>query len=338
MARPLRIEYPGALYHITSRGNERGRIFSDERDRWHFLDVLSEKLEYYEVTLYAYVLMQNHWHLVARTAHANLSCFVHDVNGAYCTWYNLRHNRAGHLLQGRYRAIVMEEEGYLLSVSAYVHLNPARIKSMKARPVAERAEALADYAWSSYWDYTRALRRKRIPPIHCDVVWGELGVRTARAGRKAYREYIRGWLEKEGGNPLKELKRQSYLGGEEFGEMIEGLLFRDKEISSEILAHDAWRQRPSVPTVAAAAAAHLGLDAEALRQRARDTRGGRDLTMYVCRELAGAPLRVIGEHFGVKPAAVSLALKRVRQTLRSTRRFQRRAERVKAALIKILKT
>ncbi|MCP4974995.1 MAG: transposase, partial [Maribacter sp.] len=134
MARPLRIEYPGAWYHFTCRGNERGLIFKDDTDRRVFLDMLKESLEKYKVFLHGYVLMGNHFHLNLHTPQGNLSRFAQRFNTAYTVYFNRRHRRMGHLYQGRYKAILVEKESYLLALSRYIHLNPVKIKKIKKLP------------------------------------------------------------------------------------------------------------------------------------------------------------------------------------------------------------
>ncbi len=128
MARPLRIEFEGALYHVTGRGNARQRVFADEKDRAKFVQLLSESLGRYEVELHAYVLMGNHYHLMATTRRANLSRWMHWLTTAYTVYFNWRHRRVGHLFQSRYKSILVEAEGYPLSLSRYLHLNPVRGK------------------------------------------------------------------------------------------------------------------------------------------------------------------------------------------------------------------
>jgi len=126
MARPLRIQYPGAFYHITCRGNERKEIFLDDKDRNRFLALLTESLETYQVILYAYILMINHFHLLVQTKRANLSEFMRCFNICYTGWFNYRHHRCGHLYQGRYKAFLIDADNYLLEVSRYLHLNSVR--------------------------------------------------------------------------------------------------------------------------------------------------------------------------------------------------------------------
>jgi len=140
MARALRIAYPGALYHVTCRGNEQRAIFRDDHDRETFLSRLQVSLRNYQVHAHVYVLMDNHFHLVVETPQANLSAFMRHFNVSYAGYFNRRHKRVGHLYQGRFTAIVVEEDAYLLEVSRYVHLNPIRV-GLVQDPAA--------YPWSS---------------------------------------------------------------------------------------------------------------------------------------------------------------------------------------------
>lgn len=147
MARPLRIEYPGALYHLTSRGNARASIYADDRDRRRFLDVLGEVVESYRWCCHAYCLMPNHYHLVVDTPLANLSRGMRQLNGLYTQRYNRRHSRVGHVFQGRFKGILVERESHMLELARYVVLNPVR---------AGIVGAPEDYAWSSLRAHSRA--------------------------------------------------------------------------------------------------------------------------------------------------------------------------------------
>ena len=141
MARPLRIEFPGALYHVTSRGNEQRPIFRDDIDCTMFLTFLGQAVQRFDWSLTAWVLMTNHYHLVIQTPEANLSRGMHWLNGTYAGWFNHRHERSGHLFQGRFDSFLVERETYLRELLRYVVLNPVRAK-MVARP--------EDHRWSSY--------------------------------------------------------------------------------------------------------------------------------------------------------------------------------------------
>jgi REP element-mobilizing transposase RayT len=159
MARKLRLQYEGAIYHVTVRGNGRREIFRDDSDRERLLWRLSESADLYEVRIYLFCLMDNHFHLVIETPRANISRFMQSVLTGYSVYYNFKHNTCGHVLQGRYGAEVVEGNGYLLSLSRYVHLNPVRIKSRKNMSLKDKAIYLRTYRWSSYRGYINKKRR-----------------------------------------------------------------------------------------------------------------------------------------------------------------------------------
>lgn len=126
MARPLRLEFPGAVYHITSRGNEKNPIFLSNKDRTLFLNTLEKTIDKYKWVCHAYCLMDNHYHLLIDTPLPNLSSGMRQLNSVYTQAFNKRHKRIGHLYQGRFKAIVIDKESYLLEVARYVVLNPVR--------------------------------------------------------------------------------------------------------------------------------------------------------------------------------------------------------------------
>ena len=123
MARPLRIERPGGRYHVTARGNDRRNVFRADADRLHFLELLAELGERFGTKVHAYVLMDNHYHLLLETPEANLSRSMHWLNAGYCVWFNRRYRRSGHLLQGRFGAFLVEDDAGWQELARYVHLN-----------------------------------------------------------------------------------------------------------------------------------------------------------------------------------------------------------------------
>jgi REP element-mobilizing transposase RayT len=144
MARPLRITYPGAFYHVTSRGNERKAVFKSNRDREKFLEYLESATWRYNGVMHAYCLMDNHYHLLVETPSGNLPEIMRHINGAYTTYFNIKRARSGPLFQGRYKAILVDVDEYAKELSRYIHLNPVRAK-MRSRP--------EEYRWSSYRSY-----------------------------------------------------------------------------------------------------------------------------------------------------------------------------------------
>ena len=206
MARPLRIEYPGALYHVTSRGNEREPIFIEDADRHVFLDRLGEVVESHLWLCHAYCLMTNHYHLLVETPEANLSRGMRRLNGRYSQGFNRRHERVGHLLQGRFTGVLVERESHLLELARYVVLNPVR-----ARMVA----AAEDYRWSS-------LRATvGLSPVPSWLTPGGLLARFGSSSR--YLEFVREGVG--AGSPWIAL-RGVLLGSDEFVEGLAGRLER----------------------------------------------------------------------------------------------------------------
>src|SRR3990167_5084236 len=141
MARPIRIEYPGALYHITSRGNEQKSIYVNDSDRRYFIALLEQTLKRFNWICYSYCLMDNHYHLLIETVDPTLSKGMRYLNGVYTQRMNREYSRVGHLLQGRFKAIIVEKESYLLELCRYIVLNPVRAKLVKMPE---------EYPWSSY--------------------------------------------------------------------------------------------------------------------------------------------------------------------------------------------
>jgi|SRR5450759_356080 len=158
MARPLRLEYEDAVYHVTSRGNERSPIFRDDRDRERFLEILGSVVLVARWVIHAYCLMGNHYHLLVETPLGNLSRGMQRLNGRYTQWFNFRHARAGHLLQGRFRAILVEKEAHLLELCRYVVLNPVR---------ARMVESAGQWPWSNY----RMTSGQSRPPEWLEADW-----------------------------------------------------------------------------------------------------------------------------------------------------------------------
>ena len=208
MARPLRIEYDGALYHVTSRGNERKRIFQDDTDRELFLNTLSQVNERFHWICHAYCLMGNHYHLVIETPDGNLSKGMRQLNGVYTQAFNRRHHRVGHLFQGRFKGILVQKESHYLEVCRYVVLNPVRAKAVK-QP--------REWPWSSYRATGGLARVPRCLTV--DEILSHFGQRRGPAQRK-YREYVGEGIA--GASIWENLAAQSLLGLEGFAEALRG--------------------------------------------------------------------------------------------------------------------
>ncbi len=205
MTRPLRIEFPGAIYHVTSRGNARQKVFQDDEDREVFLSTLAWVIERFGWICHAYCLMGNHFHLMIETPTPNLSRGMRQLNGVYTQGFNRRHGKVGHLFQGRFKAILVERARYLLELARYVVLNPVRAKMVK---VPER------YAWSSY-RATVGLNPR--PPglniVRIDWLLGQFA-KTRLVARQRYAAFVQAGIGQA--SPWENLKGQVLLGGDAF--------------------------------------------------------------------------------------------------------------------------
>jgi len=273
MARPLRLAFPHAVYHVTSRGNARQKIYLGTSDRERFLSILAHAVSRYGWLCHAYCLMDNHYHLVLETPKANLSPGMRHLNGLYTQAFNRRHGRIGHLFQGRYQAIVVEKDRYLLELCRYVVLNPVRAKTVK-RPGA--------WPWSSY----QATAGQVTAPAFLTVDWllGQFGrrVRPAQAG---YRQFVA--EGRDAPSPWAQLTGQIYLGSEAFVTK-----HQPDEVIREIPRRQTQARRPSL---------------EALVGRGREWRRG----LLEAYQRYGYRLREIADHVGVHYATVSRQLKQV---------------------------
>lgn len=201
MSRPLRIEFPGALYHITSRGNRKEDIFLSDEDRLLFLNTLSHTVKRYQWICHAYCLMTNHYHLLIETPEPNLSKGMRHLNGVYTQRFNRRHGRVGHVFQGRYKAILVQKDTHLLELIRYVVLNPVRAG------IAQQPE---DWRFSSH----QAVLGKALKPDWLTIRWilRQFG-NEARIAIKGYREFVLNGINQDLDHSVK---GQIYYADDEF--------------------------------------------------------------------------------------------------------------------------
>ncbi|MGA7876611.1 MAG: transposase, partial [Desulfoferrobacter sp.] len=230
MARSLRIEYPGAVYHVTSRGNARADIFLSDADRWTFLDVLATTVEKYNWLCHAFCLLDNHYHAIIETLDPNLSLSMRQLNGVYTQAFNRVHRRVGHVFQGRYKAILVEKGSHLLELCRYVVLNPVRA-GMAAKP--------EQWQWSSYKSTAYA---GTVPEyLTIDWVLGQFAEKRTKA-RQQYRRFVADGLKNQV-SPWQKLTGQVFLGSENFVARMRELLGDRQEIK-EIPRAQRYPGRP----------------------------------------------------------------------------------------------
>lgn len=220
MARPLRIEFAGGFYHVTSRGNQRSAIFLEDNDRFEWISILSDVADRFRWQVYAYCQMGNHYHLLVRTPEANLSRCMRHLNGVYTQRFNRHHHRCGHLLQGRYHAVIVDDQSYLLEVIRYVLLNPVR---------AGLVHGACEWKWSSF----RSTVGESTPPPWLAVaqVMRQFSADPARATR-AFRRFVDAGLSTP--SPWADLRQEIYLGDEAFVERSQARLQEHQRQDSEI--------------------------------------------------------------------------------------------------------
>lgn len=229
MSRPLRIELPDGLYHVTSRGDRREPIFEDDEDRTRLLEVVGQAMERFDSVAYAYCLMGNHYHFVLQTRQANLSRLMRHINGVYSQAYNRRHGLVGHLFQGRFKAIHVDRDAYFLAVCRYVDLNPVRA-GMVSDP--------CDWRWSSYGAHVGLASA----PEWLDLLTlqgrmlgrGVVSNLDASTAQSLYRQFVHGGRD----DSLWErgLRQEIYLGGSNFIETIQTRITQAQADSKDIAA------------------------------------------------------------------------------------------------------
>ena len=275
MARPLRIEFSGALYHVTARGNAQGDIYVSDEDRLKFLSLLNNICNRCHWLCHAYCLMSNHYHLLIETQESSLSKGMKYLNGVYTQSFNRVNTRVGHVFQGRYKAILIKKENYLLELARYIVLNPVRARMVRDAK---------SWPWSSY----RATAGYTPPELCLTTDWIlSCFAKTKKIAQKRYCEFV---LEgKNQPSPWDALKNQIYLGSDEFVEDMQCKLDPEQSLDDIPKLH---KQSPKKPLI-----------------YFQKLYKGRDEAMYKAYSSGSYTLTEIGKWFGVSYATVSRAVK-----------------------------
>jgi putative transposase len=316
MARPWRIEYPGAIYHVSARGNNRPAIFLDDDDRLDFLSLLDRSSDRFRLHLFAFCLMTNHYHLFLRTPEPNLAAAMKWLNATYTVHFHRRHRRSGHLFQGRYKSILVTDSAHWLHLSMYLHLNPVR---------AGLAQDPAQYSWSSFRDYTRSA--SRFAWLHPEEILSLYGPNDSEQRRNYRRECLQASQAEP--NFWEEIRNAAILGARE---IIEELTKKYRPQGNE----------KSVPMFQAAATGEANFPAELdrvgrvfqieaadllLRQRPFPARLA---AYYHLVENASLPVSRVANHFNVTPSAVSRGLAKFRKQLNQNQELKDKADALKS--------
>ncbi len=284
MARPLRVEFSGAVYHVTCRGNAKQAVFLDDADREEFFTVLTSVVKRFNWLCHAYCLMGNHYHLVIETPEGNISRGMRQLDGVYTQRFNRRHERAGHLFQGRFHAVLVEKESHLLALCRYVVLNPIRAK-LVASP--------HQWKWSSF----RATASEIQNPPFLTVNWilSQFGT-TKKDARAQYKRFVSEGIGTE--SLWKGLKGQVILGTDAFADKFRELL-KEKETIKEIPRVQRYITRPLLTSL--------------LPPQTCERKKARDAAIYDAHVRYGYTQGEIAKHLDVHYVTVSRALKRVEE-------------------------
>ena len=322
MARPLRVEFPGAFYHVINRGNAGEAIFRSNRDREKFLEYVEKAVERFGIKVHTYCLMTNHYHFLFETPEANLSRAIKWLNVSYAGYFNRKRQRRGHLFQGRFKSILVDADAYLKHLSRYIHLNPLR---------ANMVEELLSYPWSSY----RAFVGKAKAPDWLERRWLlSLFGKNRKRAFKAYRSFVEGVEPARVENPEKDVVGGFILGSVEFVNWVKDTYLSKRSDEAEIPQLKEVKPRPTPDAVVAAVCEEFGCDADWIVQKGRKKNTARDVAIYLSRELTGASGAQLGKYFGnICGAGITVRYKHVVKDLSRNRRLKGRTNRIKKRII-----
>ncbi len=320
MARPLRIEYPDAWYHVVNRGRRGEQVFESKDDCVLFIELLQEAVELFALRVSAYCLLGNHYHLLVQTPDANLSRCMRHINGVYTQRYNSRHSLDGQLFRGRYKAIVVSQDSYLLQLVRYIHRNPIRAG------LVDKAE---HYAWSSHKGYLS--NAKRWAWLHKQFILSMLEKQPQQRAKR-YRAFM---AEDEDDTLLRimSLKKQApILGDSEFVDRLKSRFFDEKR---HIEVPDAKRLAPEMARIKSAICQYYGIDESRLYYTKRAVfNEARAMGLYLSRHLRGDSLKTVGTQFAIDNySTVSTVIERFKARLQSDRSLARRVAQIRQIIM-----
>jgi REP element-mobilizing transposase RayT len=328
MARALRIEYENAYYHATCRGNSGQDIYSTDEDRSRFLDLLERSVDIYQTEILAYVLMSNHFHLFVKTPLGNLQEFMRHFNICYTSYYNWKHNRQGHLYQGRYKSFLVDSDNYLQEISRYIHLNPIRVTLRSSMTLDEKRRYLRNYAWSSYGGYLYEDRRRNF--LQVEEVLAYFGGDTAK-GRSRYEEFVTEGISGKVPNPLEKGTGHGIIGTEDFIKKMRGQYIQFSTESRELPAVKKILAQVEPEEIIRIVCESFKVEKKELLRKGYKG-AARGVLMEMLYKYGGMKQKEIGELMGVDYSAVSVMRKRMSELQGEDRKLSALIERVEKRL------
>jgi len=322
MARPLRVEYAGAYYHVINRGNARDKIFYGDRDRERFLQYLAISAERFSIIIHAYCLMTNHYHLLIETPEPNLSAAIQWLNVSYATYLNKKRRRSGHLFQGRFKSILVQADEWLKYLSRYIHLNPVRSRIVK-KP--------GDYLWSSYRAFTGSIKG----PHWLETEWllSKFGSNRKQA-TKAYRDFVEKADLQALKNPHEHLVGGVILGNTGFVDWVKKTFLAVRRDEKEVSQLKHLKPKVSLEEVLRAVCEELGCSANHILAKGKKANKARDLAIYLSRDLSGKTCKELGEYFGgITGPGITMRYNRVNNEMKQDRKLKRKLVRIKKQLV-----
>jgi REP element-mobilizing transposase RayT len=316
MARPLRLSFENAVYHVMTRGNRKDAIFLSARDKDVFVDKMNETFAKYSFVCFAFCLVKNHYHLLIKTPFANISEGMHYLNASYANWFKAKHDIVGVVFQGRYKSIIVDEDTYALALSVYIHSNP---------PAKKYLGKLEEYKWSSYPDYM-GIREPIVENLDTSLILSKFDNDYQKAMRK-YRKYVLDYTGKQ--NPLKDVHKGCVLGSEDFIAKIE----------QRIRLYGEKREVPQTKSLGLVSAEDV-LNAitsslSITRQEIFEKKRGnmiRLMALFLMKKNAGLSLNQIGDLFKMDYGAVAMATRRFEKRLKNDNLALSRVEKVLSVL------
>jgi REP element-mobilizing transposase RayT len=317
MARPLRVEYPGAFYHVINRGNTGQDLFKSLRDREKFLEYLETATTRFLIRIHTYCLMTNHYHLLVETPEANLSRAMQWINVSYAVYFNTKRERHGHLFQGRFKSVLVEADEYLKPLSRYIHLNPVRAKMIGSA---------SDYPWSSYSFF---IGKKKAPKwLESDWLLSQFGG-NQRGSHKNYQAYVEDVDAEFLKDPSKEVTGGFILGDEGFVKWVKEQFLSSQADDKEKPQLKRLRSRVDMKDIVSIVGKSFGSEPEQIFAKGKKKNTARDVAIYLSRILTGKGGNELGLIFGnVTGAAITMRYKAVHDEIKKNRKLKSRINRL----------
>ena len=324
MAHPLRIEHPGAYYHVINRGNNQEEIFKNDRDREKFLQYLEKASERFSIVFHTYCLMSNHFHLLVETPEPNLSVAMQWINVSYAIYFNRKQGRQGHLFQGRFRAILVDADEYLKHLSRYIHLNPVRAKMVSAPE---------EYKWSSYSAFIGKIKA----PQFLEINWllSNFG-KSKKQAKKNYKDFVGGVDIKTVENPNRRVTEGFILGDSDFVSWIKDNFLSGRKDEKEIPQLKKLKPRVPLETVLKAVCAEFGCNDEQIKTKGRKKNKAREVAIYLARDVTGISCKDLGEYFGgVSGALITMVQNRIADESGKNKRLKGKINKIRMQIAKL---